>query len=105
MTDSCTGSGAYRIVPSIPGSWPLLPDSSKGDKFTPTVGLVGTKASASPATADISLAADAPDPTPVYFHDLKLGSEAVMNGYTIRITSICDGEVLFDVVQQPDGQS
>ncbi|MDQ0663360.1 hypothetical protein QFZ35_001858 [Arthrobacter ulcerisalmonis] len=101
MTASCTGSGAYRVVPSIPGSWPLLPDSGQGVEFTPTVGLAGTRASATPATANLSLAADAPDPTPVYFNDLELGSEAAMNGYTIRITSICDGEVLFDLVAQP----
>jgi len=101
MTASCTESGAYRVVPSIPGSWPLLPDSSQGRQFTPTVGLSGTKAAANPATADLSLFADAPDPTPVYFNGLKLGSEAAMNGYTIRITSICAEEVRFDLVQQP----
>ena len=101
----CTGAGTYRVVFSIPGSWPLLPESSKGDKFTPTVGLAGTKASASPATADLSMAADAPDPTPAYFNGLQFGAEASQNGYTIRITSICDGEVGFDLVQQPDGQS
>ena len=97
----CTGSGAYRVVLSIPGSWPLLPVSGQGVAYTPTVGLAGTRVSASPATADLSLAADAPDLAPVYFNDLTLGSEAALNGYTIRITSICKGEVLFDLVQQP----
>lgn len=101
----CTRAGTYRVVFSIPGSWPLLPESIKGDKFTPTVGLAGTKAAASPATADLSMAADAPDPTPAYFNGLQPGSEASHNGYTIKITSICDGEVRFDLVQQPDGKS
>ena len=101
----CTRAGTYRVVFSIPGSWPLLPESFKGDKFTPTVGLAGTKAAASPATADLSMAADAPDPTPAYFSGLQLSSEASHNGCTIKITSICDGEVRFDLVQQPDGKS
>jgi hypothetical protein len=37
----------------------------------------------------------------VFHTGLELGSEASMHGYTIRITSICDGEVLFDLVAQP----
>ena len=101
MTSSCTKSGAYRIVFSVNVSTPLLPLSPQGEDFTPRVGLAGTRAKAPTPTADLSMAADAPDPVPVFFNGLQLGSEASHNGYTIKITSICDGEVLFDVVQQP----
>lgn len=48
------------------------------------------------------MAADAPDPTPAYFNGLQPGSKASHNRYTIKITSICDGEVRFDLVQQPE---
>jgi hypothetical protein len=65
------------------------------------VGLAGTRVDATPPTADLSLAADAPQPAPVFHKGLELGSEVSMNGYTIRITSICDGEILFDLVAQP----
>ena len=64
--------------------------------------LAGTKADATPPTASISLAAEAPDPSPVFFNGVQLGSEATLNGYTIRITSICDKDVLFDLVAQPE---
>lgn len=100
-TSSCTGSGAYRIVPSINGSTPTLPHSGRGREFTPRVALAGTRADATPPTANISIAAEAPDPSPVFFNGMQLGSEATLNGYTIRITSICDKEVLFDLVSQP----
>lgn len=100
-TSSCTGSGAYRIVPSVNGSTPALPHSGRGREFTPRVGLAGTKSDATPPTANISLAAEAPDPSPVFFNGMQVGSEATVNGYTIRITSICDKEVLFDLVSQP----
>ena len=101
MPASCTGSGSYRVVLSVPGSNPGLPHSAKGREYTPVVGLAGTRVDATPPTADLSLAADAPHPAPVFHKGLELGSEVSMNGYTIRITSICDGEVLFDLVAQP----
>jgi hypothetical protein len=99
---SCTGSGVYRIVPSVNGSTPALPHSGQGKEFTPRVGLAGTKADATPPTANISIAAEAPDPSPVFFNGMQLGSEATVNGYTIKITSICDNDVLFDLVKQPE---
>lgn len=100
-TSSCTGSGAYRIVPSVNGSTPVLPHSGRGREFTPRVALAGTKADATPPTANIAMAAEAPDPSPVFFNGVELGAEATLNGYTIKITSICDKEVLFDLVSQP----
>ncbi|QOD02514.1 hypothetical protein [Pseudarthrobacter sp. BIM B-2242] len=100
-TSSCTGSGAYRIVPSINGSTPPLPHSGQGREFTPRIGLAGTKVDAMPPTANISIAADAPDPAPVFYDGMEVGSEATHNGYTIKVTSICDKEVLFDLVSQP----
>ena len=99
---SCTMAGSHRILPSVYGSFPLLPLSKRGEEFTPTVALAGTKADATPPTASISLAAEAPDPSPVFFNGVQLGSEATLNGYTIRITSICDKDVLFDLVAQPE---
>lgn len=48
------------------------------------------------------MAAEAPDPSPVFFDGKQIGSEAALNGYTIKITSICDREVLFDLVKQPE---
>lgn len=101
VNSSCTGSGSYRIVLSVPGSTPGLPHSDRGREYTPVVGLAGTKPDAKPPTADLSLAADAPQPAPAFHNNLELGSEASLNGYTIKITSICDGEVLFDLVSQP----
>ena len=101
-TNGCTGSGAYRIALSVNGSTPVLPHGGRGREFTPRVALAGTKAYATPPTANISIAAEAPDPSPAFFNDMRLGSEATFNGYTIRITSICDKDVLFDLVKQPE---
>ncbi len=101
-TTGCTQLGSYLIIPSTNGSFPLLPPSKLGKEFTPLVALAGTKAYATPPTAEISIAAEAPDPSPAYFNDMRLGSEATFNGYTIRITSICDKDVLFDLVKQPE---
>jgi hypothetical protein len=100
-SSSCTGSGAYRLVPSINGSTPALPHSGQGKVFTPRVGLAGTR-DTTPPTANISISAEAPDPSPVFFNGMQLGSEATVNGYTIKITSICDNEVFFDLIKQPE---
>ncbi|MHC6592260.1 hypothetical protein [Arthrobacter sp. C152] len=102
LSASCTHSGSYRIVPSVNGSFPLLPVSPGGADSTPLVRLSSTHLKHDPVTADLSVALFASGgPATQEFRGLALGQEATFDGYTIRITSICDGEVLFDLVQQP----
>jgi len=99
---SCTNAGSYRIAPSVNGSFPLLPVSPAGPDSTPLVRLSSTHMKNEPVTVDISVALFAGGgPATQDFRGLTLGQEATFDGYTIKITSICDGEVLFDVVQQP----
>jgi hypothetical protein len=100
---SCTHSGSYRIIPSANGSFPLLPVSARGADSTPLVRLSSTHLKYSPPAADVSVALFASGtPATQEFPGLTVGQEATFDGYTIKITSICDGEVLFDVVAQPD---
>jgi hypothetical protein len=99
---SCTNAGSYRIVPSVNGSFPLLPVSPAGADSTPLVRLSSTHLKAEPVTADLSVVLFASgSPASREFPRLTVGQEATFDGYTIRITSICDGEVLFDLVKQP----
>lgn len=56
-----------------------------------------------PQTVDVSVALFAPgEPASKEFGGLGIGQEATFDGYTIKITSICDKEVLFDLVKQPE---
>jgi hypothetical protein len=56
-----------------------------------------------PPTVDVSVAVFTPgEPATKAFPGLVIGQEAMFDGYTIRITSICDQEVLFDLVSQPE---
>ena len=99
---SCTNTGSYRIVPSVNGSFPLLPVSPGGADATPLVRLSSTHLKAEPATADLSVVLfGSGSPASQEFPGHAVGQEATFDGYTVRITSICDGEVLFDLVQQP----
>ncbi|TQJ41889.1 hypothetical protein FBY33_4010 [Arthrobacter sp. SLBN-112] len=53
-------------------------------------------------TADLSVALfSGGSPASKEFRGLAIGQQASFHGYTIKITSICDGEVLFDLVAQP----
>ncbi len=100
---SCTKDGAYRIIPSANGSFPLLPASPLGADSTPRVRLSSTHLRAIPPTVDVSVALSGPgEPGTQEFRGLEIGHEATFGGYTIRITSICDREALFDLVSQPD---
>lgn len=99
---SCTNAGAYRIIPSANGSFPLLPASPLGADSTPLVRLSSTHLGAVPPTVDVSVALSSPDESGTReFRGLAIGHEATFGGYTIRITSICDKEALFDLVSQP----
>ena len=101
-TASCTHAGTYRIIPSANGSFPLLPDSPRGPDATPLVRLSSTHLKNDPPTVDLSVALfEVSSPASKDFPGLALGQEATFDGYTIRITSICEGEVRFDLVQQP----
>lgn len=100
---SCTKLGSYRIIPSANGSFPLLPASKLGADSTPLVRLSSTHLKNDPQTVDVSVALFAPgEPASKEFGGLGIGQEATFDGYTIRITSICDKEVLFDLVKQPE---
>lgn len=100
---SCTKLGTYRIIPSANGSFPLLPASKLGADSTPLVRLSSTHLKNDPPTADVSVALFAPgEPATKELRGLAIGQESTFGGYTIRITSICDKEVLFDLVQQPE---
>jgi len=100
---SCTSTGNYKVVPSVNGSFPLLPASSRGADATPLVRLSSTHLKNDPATVDLSVALfDGRNAASKNFPGLALGQEATFDGYTIKVTSICDGEVLFDLVQQPE---
>lgn len=97
----CTKLGMYRIIPSANGSFPLLPASKLGADSTPLVRLSSTHLKNDPPTADVSVALFAPGaPASKEFRGLAIGQEASFDGYTIKITSICDKEVLFDLVKQ-----
>ena len=99
---SCTNAGSYRIVPSVNGSFPLLPVSPGGADATPLVRLSSTHLKNEPVTADLSVVLfSGGGPRSQEFPGLAVGQETSFEGYTVRITSICDGEVLFDLVQQP----
>jgi hypothetical protein len=99
---SCTTSGAYRVVPSANGSFPLLPVSPQGPDSTPLVRLSSTHLKNSPPTVDLSVASfTTGEQTSSEFPGLALGQEAGFDGYTIKITSICEKEALFDLVTQP----
>jgi len=52
----------------------------------------------------LGLAACAPA-TSVEVPTASTEAASAASGCTIKITSICDGEVRFDLVQQPDGKS
>ncbi|WP_457945796.1 hypothetical protein ACTAQI_10840 [Pseudarthrobacter sp. alpha12b] len=98
---SCTSTGNYKVVPSANGSFPLLPATSTAAE-PPLVRLSSTHLKNDPVTADLSVALfSGGSPASQEFPRLAVGQEATFDGYTIKITSICDGEVLFDVVQQP----
>jgi hypothetical protein len=100
---SCTKLGMYRIIPSANGSFPLLPTSRLGADSTPLVRLSSTHLSSVPPTVDVSVAVFSPgEPATKEFPGLVVGQEAMFDGYTIKITSICDKEVLFDLVAQPE---
>ena len=102
-TASCTELGTYLIIPSANGSFPLLPVSPQGADLTPLVRLASTHLSSVPPTVDVSVAVFTPgEPPTKEFAGLVIGQEAMFDGYTIRITSICDKEVLFDLVSQPE---
>jgi hypothetical protein len=102
-TARCTKIGSYRIIPSANGSFPLLPVSPLGNDSTPLVRLSSTHLKSDPPTVDVSVALFAVgEPAPKEFRGLAIGQEAVFAGYTIKITSICDKEVLFDLVKQPE---
>src|SRR6478672_8875515 len=75
----CTGTGSYRIVLSVPGSTPALPQSSQGQDLTPVVGLAGTRAHGAPPSADLSLFTEDPRVAPVFFDELPLGGDAALN--------------------------
>jgi hypothetical protein len=100
---SCTNAGSYRLVPSVNGSFPLLPIAPGGADATPLVRLSSTHLKNEPVTADLSVALFASGgPASREFRGLALGQEATFDGYTIKVTSICDGEVLLDLVKQPE---
>ncbi|MEW9870473.1 hypothetical protein [Arthrobacter sp. HS15c] len=100
---SCTQLGTYLIIPSANGSFPLLPKSPLGADSTPLVQLSSTHLGVVPPTVDVSVALFSPgEPATKDFPGLTIGQEATFDGYTIRITSICDKEVLFDLVGQPE---
>lgn len=100
---SCTGLGSYALSLSVNGSNPLLPDSIQGRDYTPLVRLGGTHEDQDPATVFLSLFAGLPEPaTTQDFKGLKLGEEITFRGYTLKITSICDGNAGFDLVSQTE---
>ncbi|MEA5453571.1 hypothetical protein SPF06_02440 [Sinomonas sp. JGH33] len=102
MSADCQHTGAYKLVPSVNGSYPLLPTSPRGAAATPRVRMVSAKPHATPPTLDVSITAD--DPAlggPKEFAGLTVGSAAEFGGYTVRVTDICDGEAWFDVVSHP----
>ncbi|AMM33777.1 hypothetical protein SA2016_3112 [Sinomonas atrocyanea] len=99
---ACQHTGAYKLVPSVNGSYPLLPVSPRGADATPRVRLVSARPAADPATVDLSLIAD--DPAlggPKEFPGLTVGETAEYAGYTVRVTAICEGEVWFDLTARP----
>ncbi|BCW79636.1 hypothetical protein NicSoilC5_16550 [Arthrobacter sp. NicSoilC5] len=97
---SCTSTGNYKVVPSANGSFPLLPATSTAEP--PLVRLSSTHLKNDPVTADLSVALlSGGSPASREFRGLALGQQASFDGYTVRITSICEGEVRFDLVQQP----
>ena len=97
---SCTSSGNYKVVPSANGSFPLLPATSTAAE-PPLVRLSSTHLKNDRVTADLSVALFSGSPASKEFRGLAVGQQASFDGYTARITSICDGEVRFDLVQQP----
>ncbi len=100
---SCTGLGNYSFSLAVNGSNPLLPDSIQGRDYTPLVRLGGTHEDQDPATVFLSLFAGLPEPaTTQDFKGLKLGEEITFRGYTLKITSICDGNAGFDLVSQAE---
>ena len=101
--NSCTGLGNYQLSLSVNGSSPMLPESALGSAYTPRVRLSGTKAHEDPATVDLSVVADQPKPaTPEDFRSLVLGDVVTFRGYTLKVTSICDGNAGFDLVSQEE---
>lgn len=98
MTSSCTGQGAYLIRMSIPYPDPHLPAPADGT-IAPGFSVITMDAKASPAL--VSIVGHSPKFPNEEFNAKELGEEISYAGYTIRITSICDKEVLFDLVSQP----
>ena len=102
LSASCTGKGTHRIIPSVNGSFPLLPDSARGHEYTPLVRLSGIRQAGPAATVDLSVVSEKPNPSDVRSFDrMFVGDEVTYGGYTIKMTSICAGEARFDVIGQP----
>ncbi|MGO4452747.1 hypothetical protein [Arthrobacter sp. RAF14] len=99
---SCTSQGAYALRQSAHAVFPALPQHPGGAGQTPAGGIYTVDLTRTPATASITF--DVEEPTPgkdIDFKDAKLGDELEFWGYRIRITSICQGEVRFDVLKHP----
>ena len=98
MTSSCTEQGAYLIRMSIPYPDPHLPAPTDGTT-APGFSVITMDATATPAL--VSIVGHSPKFPNEEFNAKELGDEISYAGYTIRITSICEGEARFDIVAQP----
>lgn len=102
-TTSCTGTGSYRVVPSAVGPFPGLPQSTKGARFTPNIGLAGTDVDAAVPTVNLVMWADEPKPSvDETFKGLTLGEQLTYRGYTFKISSICADSAQFELLSQQE---
>ena len=99
---SCTSQGGYALRQSAHAVFPALPKHPEGAEKTPSGGIYTVNLTATPATASITFDVEEPAPGQhLDFKDAKLGDELEFWGYRIKITSICQGEVRFDVLKHP----
>ncbi|MBB6404645.1 hypothetical protein [Arthrobacter sp. AZCC_0090] len=98
MDSSCTDIGKYIFRMSIPYPDPLLPDFPDG---SPGPGFVIAAKNAPGEPGRIAVTAHATGRSPEGFYSISVGDEITYEGYTIKITSICEKEARFDLVKQP----
>ncbi|MHA7306210.1 hypothetical protein ACX80E_13355 [Arthrobacter sp. TMN-49] len=102
-TPSCTGVGSYRVVPSAVGPIPGLPQSAKGARFTPNIGLAGTDIDSAVPTVNLVVWAEEPKPSiDETFKGLAMGDEVTFRGYTLKISSICVDSAQFELTSQQE---
>lgn len=102
---SCTGKGPYIAFLSVNGSTPPLPTSPQGIGYDPRIAVGNISFSSGDGRADLHFYADMPDAAvPKDFTGLSVGSEASYNGYGIVVTSICPGQVQFDLKTAPTSE-